>query len=96
MTVDEKWNEGEIEVNINRCSNCEAHQIYARHEENEYVQAFNDSGDAIQSMFPNAIVKGNYEKPKLLDEFEVYLRGVGWKKARDRDESDRFFIYRKS
>ena len=30
-------------------------------------------------MFPNAVIIGNYEKVSMLDEFEVYLRGIGFK-----------------
>jgi len=45
-------------------------------------------------MFPNANIVGNYEVPDHLGEFEVYLRGVGFKSHRD--SLDRFFIYRKS
>lgn len=40
---------------------------------------FNDIGDNIQSMFPNANIIGNYERPTLLGDFEVYIRGVGFK-----------------
>ena len=37
---------------------------------------------------------GNHERPSNLGEFEVYLRGLGFKNLRD--HYDRFFLYRKS
>jgi len=48
------------------------------------------------AIFPNAKIIGNYEKPKFMGELEVYLRGAGWKKERDQDKSDRYFVYKKS
>jgi len=51
-------------------------------------------GDAIIAMFPNAQIVGNYEKVSMIDEFEVYLRGIGFKSQRDNKE--RFFLFRKS
>ena len=44
---------------------------------------FNDIGDSINGLFPNAIISGNNEKVSNLDEFEVYLRGAGFKDRRD-------------
>lgn len=40
---------------------------------------FNEIGDAIIAMFPNANIVGNYELPDHLGEFEVYVRGLGFK-----------------
>jgi hypothetical protein len=40
---------------------------------------FNEIGDAISSMFPNVNIVGNYEVPEHLGEFEVYVRGLGFK-----------------
>jgi nitrate reductase cytochrome c-type subunit len=48
ISVEEQWNEGEIEVNINRCLNCHTHYEYSRHSEDAFVDAFNDAGNAIQ------------------------------------------------
>lgn len=83
IKLPERWNEGEIEVNINRCVECRHHYEYSRHSEDQYVDAFNDVGNAIVALFPNAKIIGNYEKPKVLAELEVYLRGAGWKQVRD-------------
>lgn len=90
----EGWADGKFEVNINRCNDCYLHYHYSRHSEDEYVTMFNDMGDAIQSLFPNANIIGNYEKAGLLGEFEVYVRGLGFKSQRD--QMDRYFIFRKS
>lgn len=96
LTTEPGWNEGEIEVNVNRCFGCKTHYEYSRHSEDQYVDAFNDVGTNIQAVFPNAKIIGNYEKPRVLGELEIYLRGAGWKRIRDKDPADRFFIYRKS
>jgi hypothetical protein len=37
---------------------------------------------------------GNYEKPQMLGDFEVYIRGLGFKELRD--EYDRIFLFKKS
>jgi hypothetical protein len=55
---------------------------------------FNDVGEFILSIFPNASINGNYDKPGMLGEFEIYLRSLGFK--RNRDHFDRFFIFKKS
>ena len=47
MELSDKWNEGKIEVNINRCCGCAHHYNYSRHSEDEFVSMFNDIGDAI-------------------------------------------------
>lgn len=83
MELSDKWNEGKIEVNINKCRGCIHHYNYCRHSEDEFVQAFNESGDAILSLFPNAVINGNHEKVPFLGEFEIYLRGAGFKSQRD-------------
>jgi hypothetical protein len=40
---------------------------------------FNEIGDAILALFPSANIIGNYELPDHLEEFEVYVRGLGFK-----------------
>lgn len=94
IAVANDWNEGEFEVNINRCTQCANHFQYCRHSEDEFVTQFNDLGDFITHYFPNATVIGNYEKPQMMGEFEVYMRGVGPKSQRD--NLDRYFLFRKS
>ena len=94
ITIDEDWNDGEFEVNINRCHECAAHFQYCRHSEDEFVTEFNDLGEFIKHYFSNSSIIGNYEKPSMMGEFEVYLRGVGFKSQRD--SLDRYFIFKKS
>lgn len=90
----DNWAEGRFEVNINRCDDCYLHYQYSRHSEDEFVNQFNDIGDAILAVFPNATISGNQEKVSMLNEFEVYLRGIGFKSQRD--QKDRYFLFRKS
>ena len=78
IELPEKWSEGAFEININRCSECIHHFSYSKHSEDEYVNAFNDFGDAIAGIFPNVVVTGNYERPQRLEEFEIYVRGLGY------------------
>lgn len=94
LEMPDGWLDGKIEVNINRCNECFLHYHYSRHSEDEHVNQFNSVGDAILGMFPNALIIGNYEKVAILDEFEVYIRGLGFKSQRD--PLDRYFLYRKS
>jgi hypothetical protein len=48
----------------------------------------------VSGLFGNVNVIGNYELPEHLGEFEVYVRGLGFKSQRD--HLDRFFLFRKS
>jgi hypothetical protein len=79
LELPETWADGKFEVNINRCDDCFYHYSHSRHSEDEFVNQFNDLGDAIIALFPNASIVGNQEKVSMLDEFEVYLRGIGFK-----------------
>jgi hypothetical protein len=81
-------------VNINRCHDCVAHFDYSRHSEDLFIDKFNEIGDAVIGMFTNATINGNYERPSRIDEFEVYLRGIGFKS--ERDNLGRFFLFSKS
>jgi len=63
MDLPEKWNEGAFIVNINRCSECFYHYNYSKHSEDEYINNFNDIGEAITTLFPNADIVGNYQRP---------------------------------
>jgi len=79
ITIPETWADGKFEVNINRCYDCNSHYNYCRHSEDEYINMFNEIGDAILGLFTNVTITGNYERPGFLGEFEVYLRGTGFK-----------------
>jgi hypothetical protein len=52
---------------------------------------FNRLGELLQAHFPEVNIIGNYEKPQLLNGFEVYLRGVG--PLHQQDEIGRIFLY---
>lgn len=94
IEISEGWTEGKFEVNINRCHDCHAHFDYTRHSEDQFIDKFNEIGDAIIGMFANATIIGNYERTARIDEFEVYLRGIGFKS--ERDNLGRFFLFAKS
>lgn len=79
IELPDNWAEGKIDININRCYGCYLHFSYSWHAEDEYINMFNEIGDAIIAMFPNANIIGNYELPDHLEEFEVYVRGLGFK-----------------
>jgi len=90
----ENFSVGKFEVVVNHCYDCYKHYHYSRHSEDEHVNQFNDLGDAIQGVFPSAVILGNIEKVPFIDEFEVYIRGAGF--YNKRDSLDRFMLYRKS
>ena len=94
ILIPEDWNTGEFEVNINRCSNCTAHFDYCWHSEDEYIEQFNSLGELILQMFPKALLIGNYERPLMLGDFEVYIRSIGFKE--NRDGLDRLMLFKKS
>jgi len=94
IVIPEEWNAGDFEVNINRCSNCSAHFDYCWHSEDEYIDQFNALGELILQMFPKAILIGNYERPQMLGDFEVYIRSLGFKETRD--GLDRLMLFKKS
>lgn len=79
IELPDNWSEGKLDININRCFDCYLHYRYSWHAEDEFVAQFNDIGDAIIGLFPNASIVGNYELPEHLGEFEVYVRGLGFK-----------------
>lgn len=59
ITLQDNWADGKFDININRCCNCFQHYMYSWHAEDEYVNYFNDMGEAILGLFPNANLKGN-------------------------------------
>ncbi len=56
LTLDEHWADGKFKVNINRCHDCDAHYQYSRHSEDELIELFNEIGDAVIALFPNAVI----------------------------------------
>ena len=94
ISIPDEWNNGGFELNINRCFNCSAHTQYCRHFEETFVELFNFLGEIIATIFPKVSIKGNYDKPRLVGEFEVYVRCLGFKSMRD--EYDRYFLFKRS
>lgn len=47
LELSDSWADGKFDVNINRCLNCYQHFRYSWHSEDEFVNMFNDIGDAI-------------------------------------------------
>jgi hypothetical protein len=87
----DNWAEGAFELVINHCYNCHKHKTSTRHYEFTFVNKFNAISEAVKSVFPNAVIIGNYDKLEYFSCFDVYIRGVGLKT----DEQGRYFIYRK-
>lgn len=85
------WNEGAFEIVISHCFDCHKHKTTTRHLEYTFVDKFNEIGDSIKSLFPNAHIVGNAEKPEYFGIFDIYLRGVGPRL----DEKNRFYLFKK-
>ena len=91
--IRDDWNQGKFILNITRCDHCNLHYHYSRHSEDEFINAFNNLGFELQSLFPNMEVVGNYEKPPYSSVFDVYVRGLG--PVEKRDYQGRFYLYRR-
>ena len=85
------WSEGNFEVIINHCYNCHQHKMTTRHLEFQFIDKFNEIGEAIKIQFPNCIIYGNYENLEYFGQFDIYLRGIG----PFFDNLGRFFIFKK-
>jgi hypothetical protein len=85
------WNDGAFEIVISHCYDCHKHKTTTRHLEYTFVDKFNEIGDCIKSLFPNAHIVGNAEKPEYFGIFDIYLRGVGPRL----DEKNRFYLFKK-
>ena len=57
------------------CARCTLHASTSRHDEADFCEKFNEFGDLMKGVFPNIEVIANYEKPKSLECFDVYIRG---------------------
>ena len=62
-----------------------------RHLEFQFIDKFNEIGEAIKIQFPNCIIYGNYENLEYFGQFDIYLRGIG----PFFDNLGRFFIFKK-
>lgn len=59
--------------------------------EYQFIEKFNILGYEIKSIFPNAVIEGNYDEPEHLSSFDVYLHGLG----PTFDEKNRFYLFEK-
>ena len=59
-----------------------------------FIDKFNSLGDEVLGIFPNVNIIGNQDKVSKLGGFEVYVRGLG--PMSKRDESGKYYIYKKS
>ena len=76
--VPEGWSNGNFELVINHCYDCDKHQRTTRHHyEFTFVDKFNQIGEAVKNQFPNAVVIGNLDEQEYLSNFDVYLRHTG-------------------
>ena len=76
--VPDGWSNGNFELVINHCYDCDKHQKTTRHHyEYTFVEKFNQIGEAVKTQFPNAIVIGNLDEQEYLSNFDVYLRHTG-------------------
>jgi len=89
--IPEDWTNGNFELVINHCHDCDKHKNTTRHYEYKFVDKFNEIGDAVKSKFPNSIIIGNLDEQEYYGNFDVYLRNTGLPSI----IKDKYFIYRK-
>ena len=89
--VPEGWNNGNFELVINHCYECEKHMKTTKHYEYYFIDKFNSIGDEVKAKFPQCKVVGNLDEREYLGNFDVYLRYTGLPS----DYKGRFMIYSK-
>ena len=73
------WSDGSFELVINHCYDCHNHASTTRHYEYQFIDKFNEIGEAVKSKFPNANIIGNLDEQEYYGNFDVYLCNVGLK-----------------
>ena len=89
--VPEGWNNGNFELVINHCYDCDKHYKTTKHYEYYFIDKFNLIGEKVKEIFQNAKVLGNLEEREYLGNFDVYLRYTGLPS----DEKGRYIVYSK-
>ena len=89
--IPEDWTNGNFELVINHCHDCDKHKSSTRHYEYQFVDKFNEIGDAVKSKFPNSIILGNLDEQEYYGNFDVYLRNTGLPSY----EKNKYYIYKK-
>ena len=90
--VPEDWSNGNFELVINHCYDCHKHANSTRHYEYQFVNKFNQIGDAVKTTFPNSIIIGNLDDHEYYGNFDIYLRNTGLPS----NIKNKYYIYRKN
>ena len=94
-----EWSDGSFELVINHCYDCHNHTSTTRHYEYQFIDKFNEIGEAVKSKFPNANIIGNLDEQEYYGNFDVYLCNVGLKSdiknSNSNNKKDRYLIYSK-
>ena len=85
-----EWCDGNFKLIINHCHDCDKHINTTRHYEYQFIEKFNEIGEAVKNKFPNAIIIGNLEEQEYYGNFDVYLSDIGLK-----NKKNKFLIYSK-
>ena len=87
----EDWSNGGFELVINHCHDCDKHDKTTRHYEYQFIDKFNEIGEAVKNKFPNSIIIGNLDEGDYYGNFDVYLRNTGLPSI----EKGKYFLYTK-
>jgi len=87
----EDWSNGSFELVINHCHDCDKHKNTTRHYEYQFVDKFNEIGEAVKEKFPNSTIIGNLDEQEYYGNFDVYLRNTGLPSY----EKGKYYIYNK-
>ena len=88
--IKEDWTEGSFKLIINHCHDCHKHINTTRHYEYQFIDKFNEIGEAVRTKFPNAIIIGNQEEQEYYGNFDVYLDNIGIK-----NKKEKYLLYSK-
>ena len=87
----EGWNNGNFELIINHCYDCDKHMKTTKHYEYTFIDKFNQIGEEVKNKFQNCKVIGNLDEREYLGNFDIYLRHTGLPS----DYKGRYMIYSK-
>ena len=84
----------ELEIGLDHCVACAAHQTTFWHTEAQFSSLFNSISKKITEDFPSFTIIGNKYGPAPLGSFQVLVEGVGSSKRWD--SKDRLVLFRRS
>ena len=61
-------------MGIVHCANCQTHRTTGWHEEEDFLNLFNDFGYLLVAAFPNIHIVSNEFAPNRIEHFELYIR----------------------